>query len=170
MPTSEIASASEEICRRLAREVGLLSGVRTVAIYSAHGPEISLASLHALLPEKKILYPLCHPSEKKLTFHHVKKPAELAPGMLDILEPLAGQHTEVPLADVDLIVCPGLAFGSDGTRLGYGGGYYDRVLENYSGVIWGVALHGQIIVRLPREAHDIAVHRVMTERGFTPPS
>lgn len=66
--------------------------------------------------------------------------------------------------DLALLVLPALAFDAEGFRLGRGGGYYDRILEEAEGVpTVGVCFSCQRIERLPREAHDRPVGQVITE-------
>lgn len=78
--------------------------------------------------------------------------------------PPAGRR--VPASGLDLILVPGLAFGaSDGSRLGRGGGFYDRFLAT-PGVRArriGVACEWQVSDRVPCEAHDIRVQELVTE-------
>jgi 5-formyltetrahydrofolate cyclo-ligase len=54
----------------------------------------------------------------------------------------------------DLILVPGLAFGCSGERLGRGGGFYDRFLQTFPGVKWGVCFPCQILDQIPTEQHD----------------
>ncbi len=81
--------------------------------------------------------------------------------------------TEIP--DLDWIVVPGLAFDLSGTRLGFGGGYYDRFLATHPeshtiGLCFDSQLHPE---PLPREPHDIPVDTIITEtrviNAKTPP-
>lgn len=74
---------------------------------------------------------------------------------------------------LDAIVLPLLGFDSQGTRLGTGGGYYDRALARCRGVRplrIGYAYALQQCERLPREAWDIPLHAVVTERGVQWPT
>jgi 5-formyltetrahydrofolate cyclo-ligase len=73
--------------------------------------------------------------------------------------------------DADIVILPGVAFSPSGTRLGQGGGWYDRFLEaaRTDCVRVGVAFAAQIIDDLPLEAHDMAVHHVVTEQGRVGP-
>lgn len=84
---------------------------------------------------------------------------------------VAGCPAPLPLAetvDPDLIVTPLLAFDDFGGRLGQGGGYYDRTFAARADVIRvGFAYAGQRVDRLPTERHDIALHGVLTEVGYT---
>lgn len=63
---------------------------------------------------------------------------------------------------IDLIIVPGLAFGSDGYRVGYGGGYYDRFLsEQKESYKLGVAYPFQMVNNVPRESFDVPLDEVV---------
>lgn len=83
----------------------------------------------------------------------------------------AGCPAPLPLAEAvepDLIVTPLLAFDDAGGRLGQGGGYYDRTFAARPDVTRiGLAFSGQRMDVLPAEAHDIRLHGVLTETGYT---
>lgn len=143
-----------------------------VAIYAAHGAEVDLSALHALRPTAELLYPLCHPGQR-LSFHRVQDPDELSPGRMGIREPDPRRHPEIELERIDLFICPGVAFGRDLTRLGQGGGFYDRALARKSSAshCLGVAFHCQIMDSVPHHPHDIKMQQVITEQGeLLPPS
>lgn len=65
----------------------------------------------------------------------------------------------------DIVIVPGLAFTSDGRRLGQGGGYYDRYLPRLRAdcVTVGVCFHEQLVESVPGETHDQRVGRVVTD-------
>ena len=68
----------------------------------------------------------------------------------------------------DLILTPLLAFDDQGGRLGQGGGYYDRTFVAQPDTIRiGFAYAGQRVERLALEPHDIRLHGVLTESGYT---
>ena len=84
-----------------------------------------------------------------------------------IPEPLPDLHPEVNIADIDMILCPGLAFGSDGSRLGRGQGYYDRALDAFSGIKIGIALDDQITETVPHTQHDATMDYLVSESGIS---
>jgi len=100
--------------------------------------------LHALLPE--------NPMEE----------GALAASALGVLEPTNPQWVENKA--LDALIIPLLAFDSQGYRLGYGGGYYDRLLEECSPdcVLIGVAMDFAHCETLPVEAHDRPLHHCVT--------
>jgi 5,10-methenyltetrahydrofolate synthetase len=65
---------------------------------------------------------------------------------------------------IDLVVVPGIAFDRLGYRLGYGAGYYDRFFAQSSAsqVRMGVAYPEQVVETVYPEAHDVAVHALIT--------
>jgi 5-formyltetrahydrofolate cyclo-ligase len=72
-----------------------------------------------------------------------------------------------PRAEPDVVLMPLLGFDSSGTRLGYGGGYYDRTLAALpkKPMLIGLAFAAQELASIPREAHDVPLHAVVTENG-----
>ena len=89
----------------------------------------------------------------------------LEPGRFGILEPAFAQHLLPP---VQLLLVPCLAFDGDGYRLGYGGGFYDALLERLPEEILtlAVAFGCQEVADLPREPRDLPVQGVLTESGL----
>ena len=73
------------------------------------------------------------------------------------------------LKEADLIVIPALAASVDGTRLGQGGGWYDRALRHRrpGTPVWALANADEVLPALPSEPHDLPVDAVVTENGFT---
>ena len=73
-----------------------------------------------------------------------------------------------PVVAPDIIVMPLLGFDGQGTRLGYGGGYYDRTLGMMAKRprLIGLAYASQEFDSVPREPHDIPLSAVVTEAGY----
>ena len=86
---------------------------------------------------------------------------ELRPGAFGILSP---SGPAVDPGTIDLVFVPGLAFTSDGRRLGQGGGYYDRFLSQLGEgcVTIGLAFSEQLVDNLPVEPHDRRLDRILT--------
>jgi 5-formyltetrahydrofolate cyclo-ligase len=161
-----LTSASTAIAGGIADWLQVHSKIRKLGVYAALAGEPDLTSLHCLAREIKLLYPLVHP-DQRLEFHLVEDPATLARGQFGIMEPLPRIHPVVPVEDMDAFLCPGLAFDASGTRLGRGGGFYDRALASArpeAGRV-GVCFSIQMAEALPRESHDIAMGHLATEHG-----
>ena len=72
-----------------------------------------------------------------------------------------------PKAEPDIVIMPLLGFDGRGTRLGYGGGYYDRTLAAMTKKprLIGLAFAAQELDRIPRETHDVPLDAIVTEAG-----
>jgi len=123
---------------------------------------------------KQLLLPKVNSSTKQLDIYKVKNlQLDLAPGAWDIPEPMADRCETVEMtAEIDFVLLPGVAFGRDGSRLGYGGGYYDKLLERMdSGIrfrsghmaLVAAAFSMQLIDGIPQEATDRKVEWLLTE-------
>ncbi len=88
-------------------------------------------------------------------------PGALVAGRWGLMEPAAGAP---PVPALDVVVVPALALGRDGSRLGYGGGYYDAFLATTDALRVGVVLHACLMDALPAEPHDARLDVVVTER------
>jgi 5-formyltetrahydrofolate cyclo-ligase len=64
--------------------------------------------------------------------------------------------------EIDFVIVPGLAFTAAGDRLGYGQGYYDRLLPTVSAPTVGVCFEDQLVDQMPTAAHDVRVGAVVS--------
>jgi 5-formyltetrahydrofolate cyclo-ligase len=71
----------------------------------------------------------------------------------------------IEAAQLDVVLLPGVAFGRDGSRLGQGGGWYDRALQGSRAVRIGVGFELQVTEALPVEEHDLKMQWLATECG-----
>lgn len=165
---------SPEARRRRSREIAkrLLASpefgaARTIHFYLAAAAEVQTEEMiqEALRLKKRVVVPVVQPETNALMlsvlvdFH----PSRLQPGPYGISEPRPQYQKRVDPKEVDLWVIPGVAFDFVGNRLGFGGGYYDRLLSGTSGRKVGVAFEFQVVDRLPIEPTDHPVDLVMTE-------
>jgi 5-formyltetrahydrofolate cyclo-ligase len=92
---------------------------------------------------------------------------DLAPGCMGILEPKADRLHPVACGGIDIVLAPGAAFASDGCRIGYGGGYYDRFLKSCRAVTIGLAYDMQIFDWIPHDTEvDMPLDHLVTESRF----
>jgi 5-formyltetrahydrofolate cyclo-ligase len=136
-----------------------------VLAYAANGSELSTEALliKGLELGKRVILPRVN-ADGELALHAVDYLGQLVPGYRQIREPHPGLP-RVGIEEVDLALIPGVGFDRHGGRLGYGGGYYDRLLADcaWRCPIWGVAFECQVLDRLPTEDHDRPVAAVVTE-------
>lgn len=104
------------------------------------------------------------PSGHELTVHRAD--AELEDHRWGFRQPVA-DAAAIPLAEIGVVLVPGLAFDRRGTRLGHGAGYYDRFLAGLAPAVWriGVVTAALVVDELPRDAHDVAMTHLATEAG-----
>ncbi|WP_251551381.1 5-formyltetrahydrofolate cyclo-ligase [Neobacillus muris] len=111
---------------------------------------------------KQVAVPKCHSRDKQLTFRTLTEFSQLESVFFGLYEPREEMTNEVIADRLDLVIVPGLAFSTDGFRIGFGGGYYDRFLSRYSGNTLSLAFNEQIMDELPAEDHDIPVQCIIT--------
>ena len=142
-----------------------LEGAGTVMVYYGVGPEISTDGLitELLARGKRVCLPKCLP-ESQMEARVITGLDQLEPDQYRIPAP----KEDCPVVgkeEIDLILVPGLCFDSRGSRLGQGGGYYDRFLEEYEGQTIGLCREDFFQINLPREPFDAWVRYVLTEEG-----
>lgn len=139
-----------------------------VAVYSPIGSEIDTRGVIQKLSQYGAQLALPRIAGDDMTFHAWVEGTELIRGRFGLAEP----HGDAPEVQPGLILAPLLGFDAEGTRLGYGKGYYDRALaklrENGHAFICGLAFADQECIRLPKEPHDIPLDWVVTEAGSIP--
>ena len=114
---------------------------------------------------KQVVLPRVNPDRNDLLLFEVKDFGDLTPGYMGIPEPSEGAR-QVSINDVDLVVIPGAGYDASGNRIGYGGGYYDRLLSGLQRDIPVIApaYEEQILDSVPSEPHDIRVNLIVTDR------
>jgi 5-formyltetrahydrofolate cyclo-ligase len=140
---------------------------RVVCLYASFKHELGTRDLlqRALDEGKSLVLPRARP-DGTLSLHQVTDLRTLASSHLGILEP-AADAPDCAVDAVDLFLVPGLAFDAEGHRLGYGAGFYDRLLTqarpNAFAVGYGFAF--QVCPEVPTEAHDQRLQAILTPTG-----
>lgn len=124
---------------------------------------------------KEVWLPRVNRHTKQLDLYKVGDlQRDVAPGAWDIPEPVAERCKRMDeLEKIDFILLPGVAFGRDGARLGYGGGFYDKLLARIESrrknmpVLGAAAFAMQVIEGIPMESYDRRVEWLLTEHGAT---
>lgn len=136
-----------------------------IGIYLSFGSEFNTLKL---LPELKaagfaVAAPVCNQVDRTLSFYLCPDAAACGIGDFGILNPPRIPAAYRAPSEITLLVVPGLAFTEDGKRLGYGGGYYDRYLQNYKGLKVALAYQEQICSDLPTARHDMKLDRIFSD-------
>jgi len=115
---------------------------------------------------KRVIVPITNLKENKLELSELKDyDQELTKGTYGILEPKQEYRRPVNFSNADLVICPGLAFDKTGNRLGYGGGYYDRLLaQNLTINRVAICFDFQIVDQVLVSEYDIKMNKIISER------
>jgi 5-formyltetrahydrofolate cyclo-ligase len=148
-------------------DLDVISKYHTFMVYSSFGSEINTWPIIDYLYQftDRIVFPKVDPTSKELKLYLVKNKELLTPGIWNILEPDEIRCEPIMLGDIDFILIPGLAFGRDGYRIGYGGGYYDKLLAQSSCRAYKAAISFdfQLINEIPKENYDQPINALITE-------
>ena len=141
---------------------------KTVAVFLSFDGELDTLPLIDQLwhSGKQVCLPVLHPfSPGNLLFLHYHPQSELVVNRLKIHEPKLDVRDVLPLSQLDVLITPLVAFDQQGQRLGMGGGFYDRTLQNwqhYGVQPVGYAHDCQQVDALPVEKWDIPLPAVVT--------
>ncbi len=119
----------------------------------------------ALAARKTVVVPRVNTQTRMLELYAIADPdRDVVAGHLGIPEPRR-ERPQVPRDAIEFVLVPGVAFDLCGRRLGYGGGYYDRLLPLLSPRAARVAgaFDLQLVEHVPAAPHDVAVDSIVTE-------
>lgn len=153
---------SNHICENLTN-LSVYKKAQTILAYFCYLKEPNLQFLFSTEELKKWGFPRCE--NNQLIWHLWQPEDKLIKNIYGINEPLA-DSTLINPVEVDLILVPAIACDVDGFRLGYGGGYYDRLLnlpqwQNIPTI--GIVFDFAYLPKLPREKWDQKLTYICTE-------
>lgn len=162
LPGDALADAAVAVARR-ALELPELAGASTVMAFSSFGSELSMDPLIDGLVERGVTVALPRIVAGELEPRSFRPGDPTTTAWFGAREPADGS----PIAphDIDAVITPGVAFDRRGSRIGYGGGYYDRFFTRVrpDAVRIGVATDVQVLDdALPAGSFDLRVHVIVT--------
>jgi len=171
-PREERDAAAQAVATALAgfmESHGAVSAPLRLRI-AAHVP-LAVEPGHGTLPAAlhrdgvEVLLPISPPGTHELAW--AVDDGRLAPGRFGLLEPTGPRLPSSAIARADVVVVPALSVGLDGSRLGRGGGWYDRALASAreDAVLVAVVFDDELVQALPTEPHDRPVTAVVTPGG-----
>lgn len=174
-PSSARAAASEALRGRLRDELTLFRSAKTIASFRpiVRKGEVDTAGIHADARAlgAQVAYPFFEPRSDDaepptMTFRVVEDASD--DSFVDRGHGFPEPRADAPLAaddSIDLVLVPALALDPQGSRLGYGAGYYDRTLARMPRAVRvGLIFDFQLLVDLPRAPHDLPMHWVVTDK------
>ena len=167
LSSSEVLNLSSQIMK-IADEKLALTDVKTLGSYFAANNEVDMENLNNKRRELNRIttYPVIGPNQS-MKFIAPKNSERLNKNKFNIFEPSDGNEIAPMMHKV--IIVPTVGIDSNGYRLGYGGGYYDRLLMPISQnknrpLIIGLIYDFQFINEAINEAHDIKLDIVFSEK------
>lgn len=137
----------------------------SLALYWAVNGEVSTEKVinRALSAGKTVFLPAVE--GKTMSFRRISGLYDLEAGRFGIMQPGSGCPVADPEA-IETIIVPGVGFDLSGQRIGYGKGYYDRVLHRLegSGRLTAFCYQFQLVDSLAGEKHDVVMDRIITEQ------
>lgn len=141
--------------------------IKTAFLYLPFASEFDTSFLFKALSQKYIeLYiPRVNKLTNKMDIIKYRKDMKMVISSFGIMEPSAEEETH-PASILDLVIVPGLAFSAEMDRLGYGGGYYDRLFSepDFKAIKAAPCFYEQVVDRLPREEHDKKLDLIVSDK------
>ncbi|MEK5332306.1 5-formyltetrahydrofolate cyclo-ligase [Lysinibacillus sp. FSL W8-0992] len=137
----------------------------TIGITISNMPEVDTIHLIEALWQlgKKVAVPKCNAKTREMSFYAIESFAQLETVYMHLREPIPAECEFVDANEMDIILVPGVVFDTNGYRIGYGGGYYDRYVLHYKkGKLMSLLFDVQLYEQVPIETHDCPVDLIIT--------
>lgn len=140
----------------------------TILAYVSTNIEVDTRKIieRALEDGKRVAVPYCVPDTRLLEFYLIDSLDDLTPGTFGVLEPTPDPEKRLTDWEKSLCIVPGLCFDFDGYRLGFGKGYYDRFLSEYTGIRVGICYSSGVRGHLHHGRYDRTVDVLVTEKNI----
>jgi 5-formyltetrahydrofolate cyclo-ligase len=166
VPAEQLQRDSAAACRRLTEQDEYRRAeIIMIFLSTPHEVDTRQLALQAWADLKTVLAPRVTWDQRRMLAIEIQGlTSGMEPGSFGIREPVEG--LPVPLADIDLVIVPGLGFDARGNRLGRGRGFYDRFLSHadFRGVSCALAFEFQVVDRIPVGPHDVRVDMLVTDQ------
>ena len=167
----------EEINKRSAilmdkvKNMDVFKNAKTILVYVGFDKEINT---HQFIKDcielgKEVISPICVYADRTLILGKTPTfPEGFITTKYGILELDQNQCEQVDIKDIDLVLMPGLAFAANGDRLGYGAGYYDKMLANKAPhtITLAPVFDEFIFDEVPTDEHDVKINYIVTESNI----
>lgn len=162
LTADEVTEKSAEIRENLF-SLDCFKNVKTVCTFiSAFNEPNTTAIIERLWSEgRRVIVPITDTENTTLILSYIESMTDLEKGAFGILEPTAIKPAKE--SDIGAVLVPGLAFDKSGGRMGFGKGYYDRLLEKTTAKKIALCYDFQLFDKIPTEAHDVPMDIIVTE-------
>lgn len=166
IPPEDLERRSAAACRLLFEQDEYQRAERIMIFLSSpHEVDTRQLALQAWADLKTVLAPRVTWDQRRMIPVEIQSIVSgVESGFMGIREPAAG--LPYPVADIDLVIVPGLGFDEQGNRLGRGRGFYDRFLSHpeLHAVACGLALEDQLVEPIPVGPSDVQVDMLVTDQ------
>ena len=171
----EFISKNSSIITDKLLQMDCIKKAKTIMLYFDFNNEVQTDNLiNKLISLRKIVAsPITLKEEKKLIPTQITDLKEgIKIGAYNIREPKPECSQAIGIKDLDVVIVPAVAYDTDCYRLGYGGGFYDRFLENLrpDAKTIGIAFDLQIFDEVPKDPHDAQLDFIITESKIIIPN
>jgi len=163
---NEVLEKSNKIKKRL-YEINEFKQASNILLYISYNNEVYTHDMikERMSNKKNMIVPISDRENRCLILSKLDNWDNLETGSYGILEPRKDKIKEYSIDKVDLVIVPGVGFDESGHRIGHGKGYYDDLLRNSTKASHiGLAFESQLVKKIPTEAHDLPVHKIVTEK------
>lgn len=156
-----------EICQQLC-QLQVWKEAKTIALTLPMVHELSLDEVFeaARMADKRVVVPITRPNHKMVfVYYDAEGPFEMTD--FGVREPVFEGSQVCPKTQIDLVVVPGVSYSRSGERVGFGGGYYDRFLANFTQTKLSLAYDFQLYEEAiwQCEKTDITLDMIITRKG-----
>ncbi|KHF41833.1 5-formyltetrahydrofolate cyclo-ligase [Halalkalibacter okhensis] len=167
MSDEEWRGWSKEIAKHLISS-SLWKRAEVLALTISRGKEVDTYFLieTAWKQGKKVVVPRTNFKNREMAFYELTSFDQLEDGPYNLKEPNLRRCSAIDPKKIELVIVPGLAFDKNGSRLGFGGGFYDRFLPQTKAQRIALAFPCQIVPLVPTEPHDCLIDHIINPDGF----
>lgn len=166
IPRQQMHERSIAACRLLLQQAEYRSAdVVMIFLSTPHEVDTTQIALQCWAEGKRVLAPKVSWEQRRMLPIEIHSlTSDVHDGVLGVREPADG--LPIPVADLDLVIVPGLAFDGHGNRLGRGRGFYDRFLSHRDlrAVACGLAFEEQVVDEVPHNEADVGVKMLVTDQ------
>lgn len=166
IPVEKRAAASTEIAKKFLNSADYKDALKILIFFPFRSEvDTTLIIKAALESGKKIILPKVEGDILELYYVEDIK-SQLQEGAFGVMEPVKEDCKPALVSEVEIAVIPGLCFDKSHNRMGYGGGFYDRLLPALPEKTKKIALcfNMQVFKKIPCDKHDVKIDIIITEK------
>ncbi len=163
----DIKKVKDALIRQRLFTIPEFINAKVVSFYASFRSEVGTLSMikESLEMGKRVILPKVDKERHILNLYEIKDINELSLGYMEIPEPSIADERLVEGNDIGLFIVPGVVFDERCNRLGYGKGFYDKLLSEITNpFLTALAYEEQLIDLIPSELHDVKVDMIVTDK------